>query len=111
MAATTATVPPQDSTKDASHPSKPSAETSSASASATGPKNYREMFDARAAQAAHTKFTDPCEVPRQQSMKCLDKNNYNRDACTEFFRNYRECKKTWLDQRREDRRNGLDASG
>lgn len=55
--------------------------------------------------------TDPCEVPRQQSMKCLDKNNYNRDACTEFFRNYRECKKTWLDQRREDRRNGLDASG
>lgn len=55
MATTTATVPPQDSTKDASHPSKPSAETSSASASATGPKNYREMFDARAAQAAHTK--------------------------------------------------------
>lgn len=55
--------------------------------------------------------TDPCDVARKESMKCLDKNNYNREACSDFFRNYRECKKTWLDQRREDRRNGLDASG
>ena len=49
---------------------------------------------------------DPCEDARKESMRCLDKNNYNRDACTEFFRSYRACKKLWLDKRREDRRNG-----
>jgi cytochrome c oxidase assembly protein subunit 23 len=51
---------------------------------------------------------DPCEDARKESMRCLDKNNYNRDACTEFFKSYRECKKKWLNQRRDDRRAGMD---
>lgn len=40
-------------------------------------------------------------------MKCLDKNGYDRDKCTDFFRAYKECKKQWLEDRREDRRNGI----
>lgn len=52
---------------------------------------------------------DPCEDARKDSMRCLDKNNYDRDACTDFFKSYRECKKKWLDQRRQDRRDGREA--
>lgn len=69
------------------------------------PKDYKELFDSR---AAHSKFVDPCENARKESMKCLDVNNYNRDACSEFFKSYRECKRRWLDQRRDDRRAGKD---
>ena len=27
------------------------------------------------------------------SYKCMDDNNYNRDACLEHFKAYKECKK------------------
>lgn len=27
------------------------------------------------------------------SYKCMDENNYNRDACLEYFKAYKECKK------------------
>lgn len=27
------------------------------------------------------------------SYKCMDDNNYNRDACLEYFKTYKECKK------------------
>merc|ERR1712093_491847 len=96
----------------AEQPGSPSSEIAQARAGADPsanesevPKDYKRMFDER---AAHTKFVDPCEDARKESMRCLDKNNYNRDACTDFFKSYRECKKKWLNQRRDDRRAGLD---
>ncbi|KAN0062745.1 Mitochondrial copper homeostasis protein [Thecaphora frezii] len=52
-----------------------------------------------------SKFTDPCAKAAKQSMKCLDDNNYDRTKCGPFFNQYRECKKAWITQRREDRLN------
>ena len=60
-------------------------------------------------------------------MSCLNKHDFKKEKCTEFFAAYRECKKTWvcfratfifrvymtilqMDQRKDDRRNGRDAS-
>ena len=29
-------------------------------------------------------------------MDCLNRNDYNRDKCLDFFEAYKECKKTWV---------------
>ncbi|BGO99421.1 hypothetical protein RTBOTA2_002681 [Rhodotorula toruloides] len=71
------------------------------------PGSYTEAFRGR---EAHTKFADPCEIARQESMRCLNDYSYDKGKCTEFFQAYRDCKKTWLDQRREDRRAGKDVA-
>ncbi|GAA5956256.1 hypothetical protein JCM8115_001669 [Rhodotorula mucilaginosa] len=71
------------------------------------PTSYDDAFRSR---EAHTKFADPCALAREESMKCLDKNAYDKSKCTRFFEAYRDCKKDWLSQRREDRRAGLDVA-
>ncbi|KAG8812721.1 Mitochondrial copper homeostasis protein [Serendipita sp. 400] len=53
-----------------------------------------------------SEFRDPCLAASQASMECLNRHDYNRDDCLEYFRAYRECKAAWLKQRREDRRSG-----
>ncbi|KIJ55701.1 hypothetical protein M422DRAFT_220500 [Sphaerobolus stellatus SS14] len=67
------------------------------------PQNYREKFQGR---SIPSKFADPCDHAAKASMDCLNRNDYDRDKCTEFFRAYRDCKSAWLEQRREDRRAG-----
>ncbi|XP_068093512.1 coiled-coil-helix-coiled-coil-helix domain-containing protein 7 isoform X2 [Hyperolius riggenbachi] len=37
----------------------------------------------------------PCLEESDNSLKCLDVNNYQKDKCTEFFIKYKECKKFW----------------
>ncbi|GAA99380.1 uncharacterized protein L969DRAFT_47355 [Mixia osmundae IAM 14324] len=66
------------------------------------PRPYRELFKNKEA----SKFVDPCDQARADSMRCLDEQSYNRSACSEFFTAYRDCKKAWLKQRREDRMAG-----
>lgn len=53
-----------------------------------------------------SKYTDPCAKASELSMKCLEKNSYDRTKCADEFNNYRECKKAWIQQRRTDRLNG-----
>ncbi|GAA5966669.1 hypothetical protein JCM3765_007268 [Sporobolomyces pararoseus] len=67
------------------------------------PTSYDDAFRGR---EAHSKFADPCAQAREESMKCLDRHSYDKPKCTEFFQAYRDCKKEWLNQRREDRRAG-----
>ncbi|KAM0787599.1 hypothetical protein ACM66B_003667 [Microbotryomycetes sp. NB124-2] len=71
------------------------------------PAPYSDKFTGR---SAHSEFADPCETARQESMKCLDRNSYNKSKCVDFFQAYRDCKKTWLEQRRADRRAGKDVA-
>lgn len=50
-----------------------------------------------------SEYFDPCQESAQMSLNCLDRNDYNRDLCKEYFDAYRECKKQWLKARRQDR--------
>ncbi|QLQ79668.1 hypothetical protein HG537_0C03160 [Torulaspora globosa] len=50
-----------------------------------------------------SEYYDPCQESAQMSFNCLDRNNYDRDMCKEYFDAYRECKKQWLSARRKDR--------
>ncbi|ORY87591.1 hypothetical protein BCR37DRAFT_390135 [Protomyces lactucae-debilis] len=54
-----------------------------------------------------SKYFDPCEESSRASLKCLDKNAYDREACSDFFRAYRECKARWMEERRKDRKLGI----
>lgn len=53
-----------------------------------------------------SKYYDPCAQSAQMSVRCLEDNNFDRDMCHEYFKAYRECKKEWLRQRRQDNFNG-----
>ncbi|KAF5351513.1 hypothetical protein D9758_007196 [Tetrapyrgos nigripes] len=70
------------------------------------PKDYRETFRSR--QDA-TQFADPCEAASKASLACMTKNDFDRDKCLDYFQAYRDCKKTWMDQRKADRRAGRPA--
>ncbi|KIM44950.1 hypothetical protein M413DRAFT_67501 [Hebeloma cylindrosporum] len=71
------------------------------------PLNYREQF---AGREVTSKFVDPCAAASKASMDCMTRNDYDRDACLEYFQAYRDCKSTWIKQRKEDRRAGRPTS-
>ena len=64
------------------------------------PTSYHDAFKTR---GAHTKFADPCEQARAESMKCLDKNSYDRGKCTVVSSSFEWCGESWL---RDERRAG-----
>ncbi|KAI0091709.1 hypothetical protein BDY19DRAFT_991388 [Irpex rosettiformis] len=68
------------------------------------PKPYQDKFRGRQS----SKFVDPCEEAAKASYKCLDRFDYDRDKCTDFFQAYRDCKKVWMEQRKADKRAGRD---
>ncbi|KAL1921401.1 uncharacterized protein VTP21DRAFT_11117 [Calcarisporiella thermophila] len=53
-----------------------------------------------------TLFVDPCTAETKASMQCLDDNNYDRSKCEEYFKQYRDCKKRWFEERRRLKREG-----
>ncbi|XP_023673961.1 coiled-coil-helix-coiled-coil-helix domain-containing protein 7 [Paramormyrops kingsleyae] len=38
---------------------------------------------------------NPCIEESDDSRKCLDANNYNKDKCTAYFIKYKNCRKFW----------------
>lgn len=38
----------------------------------------------------------PCADASKASMDCLNRNDYDRDACLAYFQAYRDCKSTWV---------------
>ncbi|CAO1638641.1 unnamed protein product [Sympodiomycopsis kandeliae] len=50
-----------------------------------------------------SKYTDPCAHAAKASMKCMEDNQYDRGKCMRQFQDYRDCKKTWVLKRRNDR--------
>ncbi|EJD47892.1 hypothetical protein AURDEDRAFT_46690, partial [Auricularia subglabra TFB-10046 SS5] len=65
------------------------------------PQNYQEVFDGR---MVVTKFVDPCEDAARAAEQCMLRTG-ERDRCLDFFQAYRDCKGTWLEQRRNRHRN------
>ncbi|CAI4039492.1 hypothetical protein SMKI_08G1590 [Saccharomyces mikatae IFO 1815] len=52
---------------------------------------------------ADSQYYDPCEESSKLSFQCLERNDYDRSKCQEYFDAYRECKKQWLTARRNNR--------
>ncbi|SNX83969.1 related to COX23 - protein with function in mitochondrial copper homeostasis [Melanopsichium pennsylvanicum] len=81
------------------NPSKPS--TRAVNADPSQPEDFINVMTNK----TPSKFTDPCAHAAKLSMKCLDEHAYDRSKCSEVFSQYRECKKAWTNQRRQDRLN------
>ncbi|VVT54555.1 uncharacterized protein SAPINGB_P004134 [Magnusiomyces paraingens] len=54
-----------------------------------------------------SQYYDPCQQASQMSLGCLERNNYDKEACIEYFKAYKECRQEWMDQRKRDRRSGF----
>ncbi|CDZ97879.1 cytochrome c oxidase-assembly factor cox23 [Phaffia rhodozyma] len=39
-----------------------------------------------------SKFQDPCAEAAQQSMLCMEQNQFDKEKCTDYFQAYRDCK-------------------
>ncbi|XP_072017878.1 coiled-coil-helix-coiled-coil-helix domain-containing protein 7-like [Amphiura filiformis] len=50
---------------------------------------------------------NPCIPESDASYKCLNDNNYNRDACSDYFKNYQNCMKFWTKISRQRRWKGI----
>ncbi|EEB89172.1 hypothetical protein MPER_12756, partial [Moniliophthora perniciosa FA553] len=57
-----------------------------------------------------SKFIDPCAEASKASLACMNKYDFDRDKCLDYFQAYRDCKKSWMDQRKADRRAGRPTS-
>ncbi len=38
----------------------------------------------------------PCEAAAKASLQCMNRNDFARDKCTDYFQAYRDCKKAWV---------------
>lgn len=73
---------------------------------------------------ADSQYYDPCAEASKMSLSCLERNNYKKAMCEEYFQIYRDCKKQWvsiiggeflflgntltqLEQRRKDKKSGF----
>ncbi|XP_046738585.1 coiled-coil-helix-coiled-coil-helix domain-containing protein 7 [Diprion similis] len=50
---------------------------------------------------------NPCLKEHHLSLKCLNDNNADHDACSLHFINYKNCKDFWYQVTRERRRHGV----
>jgi cytochrome c oxidase assembly protein subunit 23 len=41
-------------------------------------------------------YRSPCAAASKASMDCLNRHNYDRDKCLDFFQAYRDCKGAWV---------------
>jgi cytochrome c oxidase assembly protein subunit 23 len=47
---------------------------------------------------------DPCKEAAALSLKCLDRNNYDKSKCADYFHSYRNCKEDFFRERRRRKR-------
>ncbi|KAK3940884.1 hypothetical protein QBC46DRAFT_112607 [Diplogelasinospora grovesii] len=53
---------------------------------------------------SRSEFLDPCQEAASRSIRCLHRNGGDRSLCQDYFQAYRDCKKNWIEKRREQKR-------
>ncbi|CAI4216082.1 unnamed protein product [Parascedosporium putredinis] len=56
------------------------------------------------ANKAISEYYDPCQEAASRSIKCLHRNGGDRSMCGDYFQAYRDCKKAWLEKKKEERK-------
>ncbi|SPQ24898.1 ae0ae3a8-f8dc-4f23-91f5-8e6eedf6e509 [Thermothielavioides terrestris] len=51
-----------------------------------------------------SEFFDPCQEAAARSIRCLNRNGGDRTMCTDYFQAYRDCKKSWIEKRKMEKR-------
>lgn len=50
---------------------------------------------------ADSQYYDPCAEASKMSLNCLERNNYKKAMCEEYFQIYRDCKKMWVSNKKQ----------
>ncbi|KAK3348255.1 hypothetical protein B0H65DRAFT_548043 [Neurospora tetraspora] len=53
---------------------------------------------------SRSEYLDPCQEAAQRSIRCLHRNQGDRTMCSDYFEAYRDCKRQWIERRREQKR-------
>ncbi|KAG7196827.1 hypothetical protein KM043_016612 [Ampulex compressa] len=56
---------------------------------------------------ANLELTNPCLKEYNRSLKCLEQNMKNKDACSIYFNSYKMCRRFWSNVIMERRRQNL----
>ncbi|KAG0252879.1 Mitochondrial copper homeostasis protein [Actinomortierella ambigua] len=67
-------------------------------------ENELKQFNKEYTAKSQSQFMDPCAAQTKASYKCLSDHNFDKRKCTQFFKDYSDCKKKWLASLREQRR-------
>ncbi|KAG0636967.1 cytochrome c oxidase-assembly factor cox-23 [Tuber brumale] len=77
----------------------------------TPSSNGRDMEDplhpetkAKFKAKASSQYFDPCQEAANRSIRCLNRNAGDRTMCFDYFQAYRDCKKKWVDDMKEEKR-------
>ncbi|EAA30394.1 cytochrome c oxidase-assembly factor cox-23, mitochondrial [Neurospora crassa] len=65
---------------------------------------WNEETRAKFEGKSRSEYLDPCQEAAQRSIRCLHRNQGDRTMCSDYFEAYRECKKQWIERRREQKR-------
>lgn len=52
----------------------------------------------------YSQYFDPCQEAASRSLRCLHRNGGDKDLCADYFQAYRDCKKQWMEARKEAKR-------
>ncbi|MBW0462383.1 hypothetical protein O181_002098 [Austropuccinia psidii MF-1] len=63
---------------------------------------YPAMPSSQDSGKTPSRLADPCQAARKASYKCLDRNNYDKSLCQDYFDVYKECQKRWLESRKKN---------
>ncbi|KAJ4291433.1 hypothetical protein N0V88_006026 [Collariella sp. IMI 366227] len=48
-----------------------------------------------------SEYLDPCQEAAARSIRCLHRNGGDRTLCSDYFQAYRDCKKAWIERRKQ----------
>ncbi|KAK4462602.1 hypothetical protein QBC42DRAFT_267574 [Cladorrhinum samala] len=51
-----------------------------------------------------SEFLDPCQEAAARSIRCLHRNAGDRTMCSDYFQAYRDCKKAWIERRKQEKK-------
>ncbi|EME39435.1 hypothetical protein DOTSEDRAFT_91782 [Dothistroma septosporum NZE10] len=52
----------------------------------------------------YSEYFDPCQDAADRSLKCMRRNGGDRAMCMDYFDAYKACKKSWMDEMKEQKR-------
>lgn len=63
-------------------------------------RETRDKFESK----SKSEYLDPCQEAASRSIRCLHRNDGDRSMCQDYFQAYRECKKNWVNRRKDEKR-------
>ncbi|CZT18164.1 related to COX23 Protein that functions in mitochondrial copper homeostasis and is essential for functional cytochrome oxidase expression [Ramularia collo-cygni] len=70
----------------------------------TEEKTTWNKSSARFNNKQYSEYFDPCQDAANRSLKCMRRNGGDRAMCHDYFHAYKACKKSWMDEMKEQKR-------